>query len=402
MKSGIFSYPSGRPDSGRPLSANNHRTGRRFSKPLFFGLLLAVAACRGPEYVLPAESEQQGQAVVSEVLGFYLLNEGNMGTNKATLDYYDFAAATYTRNIYSQANPEMAQSLGDVGNDLRIYGSKMYAVINCSNFVEVMDAVTARHLGTLEVPNCRHLDFCDGYGYLTSYAGPVVVDATQAQIGYVARFDTATLRVLDTVHVGFQPDELAVVGRKLYVANSGGYMVPNYENTVSVIDLDEWALVASIPVACNLQRVCADAYGQLWVSSRGDYYGQPSRLYCVDTKTDRVTDSVLTAVGSMWLDGDSLYVCASAFSFETMNLENSFSVVDVRTHQQSALNLQAPSLERPYAIAVHPITKDIYLADAGNCVTPGTLYCFAPDGPLQWSVRTGDVPAHVAFLLTFK
>ena len=65
--------------------------------------------------------------------GFYLLNEGNMGTNKATLDYMDFATGVYTRNIYSAANPTQPMEMGDVGNDLAIYGSKLWAVINCSN-----------------------------------------------------------------------------------------------------------------------------------------------------------------------------------------------------------------------------------------------------------------------------
>ena len=43
-------------------------------------------------------------------------------------------------------------------------------------------------------------------------------------------------------------------------------------------------------------------------------------------------------------------------------------------------------------------TGDIYVTDAKNYVTPGTLYCFSPDGVLKWSARTGDIPAHFAFV----
>ena len=34
----------------------------------------------------------------------------------------------------------------------------------------------------------------------------------------------------------------------------------------------------------------------------------------------------------------------------------------------------------PYGIMVDPETKDIYITDAGNYVTPGALYCFDNTG----------------------
>ena len=42
--------------------------------------------------------------------------------------------------------------------------------------------------------------------------------------------------------------------------------------------------------------------------------------------------------------------------------------------------------------------KDIYLTDAKNYVNPGALWCFGPDGVTKWSVRTGDIPAHMVFV----
>jgi len=361
--------------------------------------ILFLISCRGDEIILPSESEQKGEPIHSQILGFYLLNEGNMGSNKATLDYYDFTTATYTRNIYSEANPNVAQSLGDVGNDLKIYGDRLYAVINCSNFVEIMTADSAKHIGTINVPNCRYLCFKDAYGYLSSYAGPVVIDPDYKQIGYVAKFDTATLQIVATCNVGYQPDELAVCGNKLYVANSGGYMVPNYENTVSVIDLNSFTETHRIPVAINLHRLRMDKHNQLWVSSRGDYYDIPSKLYCIDTQLDKVIDSVNIAATNMWLDGDSLYVYGSQFSYVTMQEEMNYNIIDVRTHKivSNRFITDTVNIVHPYGLMVHPITKDIYLTDAKNYVTSGALHCFGKNGGLKWSVKTGDIPAHMAF-----
>ena len=73
------------------------------------------------------------------VEGFFLVNEGNMGSNKCTIDHFDARTGSYFRNIYPERNPDVVKELGDVGNDIGIYGNRLYVVVNCSNFVEVMN-----------------------------------------------------------------------------------------------------------------------------------------------------------------------------------------------------------------------------------------------------------------------
>lgn len=363
---------------------------------------LLIAGCRRDEPVTPPEEEQKGEVVQNEIAGFYLLNEGNMGSNKSTLDYYDYTTATYSRDIYAEANPNVPKELGDVGNDLKIYGGRMYAVINCSNKVEVLDARTCKRIGQVDIPNCRYITFDGRYAYVTSYAGPVSLDASHAQIGYVARFDTASLQIDATCLVGYQPDEPAVVNGKLYVANSGGYMVPDYDSTVSVIDLTSFTETKRITVAKNLWRARADRYGQLWVSSRGDYYDTPAKLYCIDTNTDRIVDSVSMAVSALDIVGDSLYACATAWDYIEMDDVLSYSILNVRTRETVSTGFiidgTDAQIQKPYGIKVNPLTRDIYVTDAKNYVNPGMLHCYSPAGVLQWSVRTGDIPAQIAFL----
>ncbi|MDR0688186.1 MAG: YncE family protein [Prevotellaceae bacterium] len=336
-------------------------------------------------------------------VGFYLLNEGNMGSNKSTLDYFDFATGTYHRNIFAAANPDVPMELGDVGNDIAIYGSKLYAVINCSNKVEVMDKLTARRLGQIDIPNCRYIKFHEGYAYVTSYAGPVEINPNYEQTGYVAKIDTATLREVGRCLVGFQPDELEVVGGKIYVANSGGYMVPNYENTVSVIDIATFTEAKRIEVAINLHRLRADRRGNLWVTSRGDYYDVPSRLYWIDTNTDTYGGMIDVAATELYLDGDSLYLYSSEWSYNAMGWGGfTFGIVDVAKRELLTRNFLADGEEKkivmPYGIMVHPVSKDIYLTDAAGFTYPGTLYCYDRYGKKKWEAQTGDIPGHFALL----
>src|SRR5690554_7633002 len=80
----------------------------------------------------PDEGEDDPDRPSASVKGFYLLNEGNMSMNKASLDFMDYETGEYKRNVFSQANPDLVGGLGDVGNDIGIYGSKLYVVVNAS------------------------------------------------------------------------------------------------------------------------------------------------------------------------------------------------------------------------------------------------------------------------------
>jgi YVTN family beta-propeller protein len=288
-----------------------------------------------------------------------------------------------------------------VGNDIQIYGSKLYAVINCSHFVEVMDARTAKHLAVVSIPNCRYITFDKGYAYVSSYAGPVEIDPN-ARLGYVAKLDTATLRVVDTCIVGYQPDEMVPHDNKLYVANSGGYRAPNYDNTVSVIDLNSFKEIKKITVGINLHRMELDRYGNIWVSSRGDYYYVRSKTYIIDTKTDLVTDVLhLLPNSNMTLSGDSLYVYSTEWSYITNTNTISYALVNTKTKKVVTRNFITDGTEKdieiPYGLAVNPETKEIFVTDAKDYVTPGKLHCYTPDGKRKWSVITGDIPAHIVF-----
>ena len=107
-------------------------------------------------------------------------------------------------------------------------------------------------------------------------------------------------------------------------------------------------------------------------------------------------------VSSMWLDGDSLYVVGIAWSHITMTDEVTYAVVNVKTREIVTRNFITDGtdkkIKKPYGVAVNPLTKDIYVTDAKNYVNPGTLYCFGQDGVMKWNVRTGDIPAHFAFV----
>lgn len=368
----------------------------------FFSLIFLLSGCRGSDIIVPSTPttvDTSAGKTSSAIAGMFLLNEGNMGSNKATLDYYNYNTGVYHKNIFATVNPLVSRELGDVGNDIQIYGGKLYAVINCSHYIEVMDVRTAKHIAAITIPNCRYIVFNKGYAYISSYAGPVLINPN-ARLGYVARMDTTTFKI-DTLVVGYQPEEMVISGNNLYVANSGGYRVPNYDRTVSVIDLNKFKVTTTIDVAINLHRMEADEYGNIYVSSRGDYYTVPSSIYVINSSTNTVTKNLHIPCSEMTLCGDSLYVYSTGWSYVTNKNTISYTVYNTKAQVKMPDSFIKDGTEKniviPYGIAVNPITRDIFVTDAKDYVTPGTLYCFSKEGKKKWSVTTGDIPAHMVF-----
>ena len=179
-------------------------------------------------------------------------------------------------------------------------------------------------------------------------------------------------------------------------------MVPNYENTVSVIDIETFTEIKRIEVEINLHHIRADKYGNIWVSSRGDYYNTPSRLFWIDTKTDTYGGALDIPIAEFTLDGDSLYVIGNQWSYIDYDWTIAFGIVDVAKKEITTRNFitdgEDKKMSMPYGIQINPINKDIYITDAANYVYPGTLYCFGIDGKKKWTAETGDIPAHFALL----
>lgn len=332
--------------------------------------IAVLSSCRGDEVIYPTI----GTHVTDEVRtgGLYVLCEGNMGSNKARLDYINLEKGDYYANWYGSQNPHQLKELGDVGNDIQAYGGRLYAVINCSHKVEVMDR-KARHISQIEIPNCRYMAFRGDKMFVSAYVGSV---ANSELLGSVFEVDTATLQITREVKVGHQPDELCILGDKLYVVNSGGYILNRHDSTVSVIDLNSFTEIEKITVGPNPQRIRPDDSGKLWVSTDKDVVilDHSTTVKHLSVKISNL--SILGSVAYM-IDRDAHTLRA-------------FSTIDY-TEQGQPIDISA--FEHPYGLLA--TTDALYISDAKNYVSSGVLHCFGYDGKEHWSALTGDIPGHL-------
>lgn len=350
-------------------------------------------------------NNESGKTVVTE--GIYVMCEGNWGSNTAAIDYLDIATLEYTQNIFAKNNPQVVMGLGDTSTDMQINGNQLWVVVNNSNKVEVLSAETCKRIAKLDIANCRYVTFYGNYAYVSSYVGPVAED--NVQLGTIYKIDTRDFRKTDSVVVGYQPEEMAIVDNKLYVACSGGYRYPVYDRVVSAVDLATFKKTNDIDVAVNLHRLRKDSYNQLWVSSRGNYQDVVPSLSWMSKDASgnmKVEGRLDIAVSDLCIVGDSLYYVGTVWDNATMSNTISYGIINTKTHKQVATTIfssqDIKNIEMPYGIMVNPEGRDFYITDAKNYTSSGKLYHFSAEGNLLWEQWTSDIPSKMLFYKTEK
>ena len=337
--------------------------------------VFCAASCTGPEPPKPLPVE-------TSAYGVYILNEGLFQHNNSTLSYYDFETRTLIPDIFLQVNK---RGLGDTGNDLKRYGSKLYCVVNNSHRVEVMDFLTAKSIKAISLTgkSPRQITFHQGKAYVSCFDGDVV------------RIDTATLEVDQTVYSGANPEGICVCNGKLYVANSGGLNNPNYGTTVSVFDINTLTMLHSIEVGTNPYKLAAsDDNLSVYVCTRGDYIEEYGTLSRIDAQTDQITRT--------WPNIQNFTIFQNRAYVYEVDYEADFNTVKVLDLTQEGSVAEdfvsdGTIIRMPYSITVNPFNEDVYITDAYNFTVTGDVYCFDKNGKKKFSFSAGLNPCVVLF-----
>lgn len=370
----------------------------------------ALAACEGPlsPETPSQDAELTGEAVdVAGLSGFkklFVLNEGQMGTNNASLDMLRLSDARYITGVFKKMNPSEAAGLGDVGNDIAVVGDELWIAVNNSGIVDVLSAKDETELASIQVPMPRCIAFDDKYVYVSSWNGAVAVYGSDWSVDYehsknprgaVYRIDRSTRNVDGSVEVGYQPEGLAVYGGKLYVANSGGIaasLPPDYayDHTVSVIDTRTFKVEKTVDVEINLQRVYSDGTGNIYVTTFGNYYSVHSGLWCI--KADGSVAKVADYASYAAISGDTVYCIGNENEFD-YTAPAKWSTWKCSGGAKAAWSINLDGVA-PYAVAA--LGGDCFaIADAGDYYNPGSVSLFE-GGVQKWTVTAGVCPGHFA------
>lgn len=313
--------------------------------------------------------------------GLYILSEGLFNMNNSSLAYYSFQDKCLKKNFFTLVNQ---RGLGDTGNDMKSYGGKLYIVVNVSSQIEVLDLAKGTSLAQIPLfdekgrgRQPRYIDFYEGKAYVCSFDGSL------------ARIDTADYQVEAYVACGRNPDGICISNGKIYVANSGGLDNPDFDKTVSVVDIETFSERKKIEVGLNPYKMYADSQGDVYVAFRGDLQTSSYGFQRIDTQKDIVVQSFDDIhAANFTLFHDTAYILHSS----TLNGENRILVFDCLNEkllQDAFVPDSSVRLVKPYGLSVNPYNGDVYVTDAYNYTLSGDCYCFSPEGRLKF--RFGDI-----------
>lgn len=327
---------------------------------LFFALFTSCVKDKPNEQLQPEVSLGNGAKV-------YIINEGNYGSNNASVSLYEAESGNVIQDIYKTQNNNTA--LGDVCQSMIKINNHYYIVVNNSGKITVVSPDNFKHQLTI-----------------TGFNSPRYI--------------------------------LPVSPNKAYVSDL-------YANSISILDLNSNTKSGSIPLNGWTEQMLL-LYNKAFVTNlKSDY------LYVINTITDQISDSILVGpnAGSIVLDKNSkVWVLSggnsststlakltrinpvnlqieTAFTFNASDKQGNLCINSTRdivyflnTHVYkmgiSDTNLPTSSLisgsgHTFYGLAVNVNNNDIYVSDAIDYIQKSTIMVYSSAGSQKTTFKAG-------------
>lgn len=237
-------------------------------------------------------------------MGLYTLYEGQPWNKSTQLGFID-NEGILTQDYFGAKNN--GEKLGSIANDIIVYGSKTYVVMNASEEIQVLNTATGKKLKSIntqtyytnEIASPRFALGTNGKVYVTTWhKGVLVVDTTELKI-------VKNIEISDSYH-----EQIVANDDKMYVANSGLKSdVSYYRNgkSVSVISIATETELETITVPANPNRMDFDKNGKLYVSTWGVYPTIGAQLHQVDVNTKTVLKTYNTPTSKFVIADNSIF-----------------------------------------------------------------------------------------------
>ena len=322
------------------------------------------------------------QGALPNLVGLYILSEGNWTSPQSDLAYYDYATGVTSKKYYKAQNGE---TLGYLGNDLAIYGGKMYCVVSGASVesggghIEIIDIATAKSQKKIPFKNAqggadmpRKMAFYKNKVYITGYSG------------IVARLDTTTLEIDGKAALsGTYSEGIAQYGGKLYVCNSGY----GDGTTISVVDIASFKETKAITVPQNPYGIQASFTGNIYFNTADLSWTPseaPSNLHLLDARTETVTKTFNIETVDLAVNDDYVYSVYNYTDWSTFESTDYNYKINQSSNEVTEFTNKVPSYFMVYKVKVNPYNGDVYMGGSGNDVA-----VFGADGSLKVKIASG-------------
>lgn len=320
-------------------------------------------------------------------------NQGNFSDANGSVTAYDPATDT--------ARVRAISDLGSIVQSVALVGGRGYIMANSANRIDVFDPATLERVAQIDsVRSPRYMAPVDeSTAYVTNlYSGSGFGG------GSVTVLDLAARETVTTVEVGDNPEGIAVVGNRAFVANHGF----GRDSTVSILDVESHRVLDRVDVDCEGPRsLHGDRDGEVWVFCTGrTTYDQDGN---VTGRTDGAVRILDGSTGSVQqrisLDGqvrtagpgqDSYYSEAARAVFAVLDASR---IVRFDTDTDSGPTAVAqPEGADVGAVAYDAAEGILYVGRSPGFTQSGSVQRIDPDGGgLVGSFPAGVAPSQIVF-----
>ena len=365
---------------------------------LILTLLLFLSACNDDR------SSEPSPAIGLLDESLIICNEGNWQSDNGQLSYLDAMTGELTNKWFRSVN---GFKLGDTPNDIIQINDTLIAIsVNWSNIIQYINPDGTACGATENVPNNRRLCTDGQFLYVTSFAH--ICGSQTYEKGYVAKIDVASLRVVASCGVGWEPDGIALYDGRLYIANSGGYAFSeshDYETSISIVDAATMTKIGDIMTDCpNLSGPISRAGKFLCINSNGNGSVASPKTIILNCETDEF--SLLDFPSNLNAsDGELFYTIGSVVENSTGESRSHIHTINPSTMEvgneicSPEVTSLIGSLEKPYDLYISPYTGSFYCTYARNFTSAGLLYGYSSMGEQLFEPQKLYInPAHILAL----
>jgi YVTN family beta-propeller protein len=331
------------------------------------------AACiKDPENVVTSSYES----------GVFIAHEGAFSGGTGTVSFYNRTMGGIKNDIFAAENNGAV--IGNILQSMTIVNTNAYLLVNNANRIVVANAKTFKYQDSITATTMpRYLLDIDGNkGFVSEWGA-------NGTAGAVKVLDYANKRFTKTIPTGKGAERMLKVGNTIWVVNHGGF---GSDSTVAIVDIATETVTSKINVGVSPNSLVQDANGDIWVLSGGAWGAPNGKL--VQIRNNNVIATFNVPQGSN--------------SLITNVAKNSFYFIGGNAIYQKDLTNTPPTLfvDKPtsntafgalYGLGLDPKTSNLYLADAKNYSSAGTVYIFNASKTLADSMKTGIVPSNFWF-----
>ena len=319
--------------------------------------------------------------------GVYVLCEGSYGAGNASLWFYDRDTKEVKADVFGEANEA---KLGDVGQSMLLYNNTLFVVVNNSGVVYALDASTGVVQGVIDnllSPRFIAIAPSGTKGYIS-----------QMYTNEIVTFDPRTMTKTGTIALEGVADseQMVMWSDRLFVAAwSNGHKI-------TVIDTATDLQTKTFEVGVQPYSMALDKNGFIWVVCDGgnEWSSLPEgvtmeapSLWKINAETYEATKVHTFEAGSYFRSrlaineaGDTLYFISDAVW-----------AVDVTSGLFPTEPLITVEGWGQYGLDVDPTNGDLYIADAKDYVSNGSVVRYNSAGEKIDEFEVGLLPSKFVF-----